>query len=104
MKKPRLFSQAGLWCRECRLLLDSFDLDDQLYVLGEAPINSVGHTEGRAIDGGFKVAAAGLAFEHGVHIAVELVGFERNWLRLAHQREVAGDLRDLVTAKSELVA
>src|SRR5690348_14590319 len=51
-----------------RLLLDGFDLDDQLQGLGEAISHAVVHAVERAVDHGLEVATADLTLEHGAGV------------------------------------
>ncbi len=84
-------------------MLNGFSLNDQLHVLGEAPVQAVLDAVGAAVDGGFEIAAAGFTLDHGVDVAVELAGLERDGLGLAHQGQAASDFADLVTVEGELV-
>ena len=78
------------------------DLDDQLHAVGDAG-QAVGHAEGAALQGGFKVAAADLALEHGVVVTVEERGVERDGLGLAQQggtNEAIGGALSILTQPS----
>ena len=88
--------------RSC-LLLDGFDLHDQTDVLWEAPIDAVVHAELGAVDRGFKISTAHFALDHGVFVAIEVVGLQNHGQGFAQQCQSAAHFRHFVVGKREFV-
>src|SRR4051812_20036293 len=84
------------------LLLDGFNLDDQMHVVGEAVVQAVRHAVLAAHDRRVEVAAADFALDHRVHVAVEVLRLQHDRVGLAIERQVAVDLGDLVAVEDEL--
>src|SRR5688500_15879737 len=79
------------------------ELDQQLDRILEAELQAPQHAPLAALDRGLEVAAADLALDQRVDVAVELARLQRHRMGLALQRELAVHLADLVAVEDELV-
>ena len=74
-------------------------MDHQANVFWEAQLHALVHAVGNAVNGGCEIAAAHFALEHVAHVAVEVGGFEGQWLGFAQEREVACNFSHFVAVE-----
>src|SRR5206468_1418843 len=78
-------------------------LHEQAHVVREAEVQPPVDAPQAAFDGRLEIAAADLALEDRVLVAVEALRLQRHRMRLAAQRELPGERADLVAVEFELV-
>src|SRR4249920_1671584 len=87
---------AGCRRRRTGLLLDRFDLDQQLDVGFHAHLDAVVDAPLIALDRGLEIAAADFALQHRAVVAIEVGGLQGHRVALAEQGQGAADRADLV--------